>query len=105
ATIKLTDQQRHQEATKVALASLVGATIEWYDFFLYATMSAIIFPAVFFSQASEFVGIMLSYLTLTVGYVARPVGAIFMGHYGDKLGRKAMLIFSLLTMGIATTLI
>src|SRR4029079_11175646 len=105
ATLKLTDQQRHQEATKVALASLIGATIEWYDFFLYATMSAIVFPAVFFSQATELVGVMLSYSTLALGYVARPLGAIFMGHYGDRLGRKAMLIFSLVLMGGATTLI
>ena len=105
ATIKLTDQQRHQEATKVALASLIGATIEWYDFFLYATMSAIVFPAVFFSQATPLVGVVLSYSTLALGYFARPLGAIFMGHYGDKLGRKAMLVFSLVLMGSATTLI
>ena len=101
----LTEAQRNSEALKVALASLVGSTIEWYDFFLYGTASALVFPALFFPTFSEVSAMLLSYSTLAVGYVARPLGAIIMGHLGDKLGRKVMLVSSLIMMGAATTVI
>jgi MFS family permease len=99
------DAQRNSEATRVALASLVGSTIEWYDFFLYGTASALVFRELFFPQFDALVGTLLAFSTMAVGYIARPLGAIIMGHFGDKLGRKAMLVFSLVLMGIATTII
>ena len=100
----LTEAQRNSEALRVALASLVGSTIEWYDFFLYGTAAALVFRELFF-PIFDLVGTLLSFSTMAVGYIARPLGAIVMGHFGDKLGRKAMLITSLVMMGLATTLI
>ena len=100
-----TEAQRNSEATKVALASLVGSTIEWYDFFLYGTASALVFRDLFFPQFSTLVGTLLAFSTMAVGYIARPLGAIIMGHFGDKLGRKAMLVTSLVIMGAASTII
>jgi len=99
----MSESQRNAEATKVAYASLVGSTIEWYDFFLYGTASALVFRELFFPQFSDLTGTLLSFSTMAVGYFARPLGAIIMGHFGDKLGRKAMLITSLVMMGLATT--
>jgi MHS family shikimate/dehydroshikimate transporter-like MFS transporter len=101
----LNEGQRNSEALKVALASLVGSTIEWYDFFLYGTASALVFGDLFFPTFSPLVGTLLSFSTMAVGYIARPLGAIIMGHFGDKLGRKAMLVSSLVIMGVATTII
>ena len=90
---------------KAALASTVGTTIEWYDFFLYNTAASLIFPALFFPKQAAFTGILLSFGTQFVGFAARPVGAAIFGHYGDRVGRKATLIVTLLVMGIATLLI
>jgi metabolite-proton symporter len=87
------------------LASTVGTTIEWYDFFLYGTIAALVFPAVFFPHSSSSVGILQAFGTQFVGFAARPVGAAIFGHLGDRLGRKATLVTTLLLMGIATTLI
>ena len=101
----LNEAQRNSEALKVALASLVGSTIEWYDFFLYGTASALVFGDLFFPTFSPLVGTLLSFSTMAVGYIARPLGAIIMGHFGDKLGRKTMLVSSLVIMGVATTII
>jgi MHS family shikimate/dehydroshikimate transporter-like MFS transporter len=101
----LNEGQRNSEALKVALASLVGSTIEWYDFFLYGTASALVFGDLFFPTFSPLVGTLLSFSTMAVGYIARPLGAIIMGHFGDKLGRKTMLVSSLVIMGVATTII
>jgi MFS family permease len=83
----------------------VGTTIEWYDFFLYGTAAALIFPKLFFPGSSEFAGILLSFSTQFVGFAARPIGAAIFGHYGDRVGRKATLITTLMLMGIATFLI
>ena len=94
---------RHNRLRAVA-ASTVGTTIEWYDFFLYGTAAALVFPQVFFPSASHGVGVLLSFGTYTVGFAARPVGAIIFGHFGDRAGRKATLIVTLLLMGIATAL-
>jgi MFS family permease len=90
---------------RAVVASTVGTTIEWYDFFLYNTASALIFPALFFPKQAAFTGILLSFGTQFVGFAARPVGAAIFGHYGDRIGRKATLIATLLLMGISTTLI
>jgi MFS family permease len=87
------------------IASTVGTTIEWYDFFLYNTAASLIFPALFFPKQAAFTGILLSFGTQFVGFAARPVGAAIFGHYGDRIGRKAMLITTLLLMGISTFLI
>jgi len=85
-------------------ASTVGTTIEWYDFFLYGTMSALVFPQVFFPGDSAYAGILLSFGTQFVGFAARPIGAMIFGHYGDRIGRKATLIATLMLMGTATFL-
>jgi len=89
---------------RAAVASTVGTTIEWYDFFLYGTASALIFPAVFFPSQSVLAGTLLSFSTQFVGFAARPIGAAIFGHYGDKLGRKGALITTLALMGTATAL-
>lgn len=90
---------------KVALASFVGTTIEWYDFFLYGTASALVFGKLFFPNYDPLMGTLASFGTYAVGFIARPIGGIVCGHYGDRIGRKSMLIFTLLLMGVATALI
>ena len=94
---------RTQRVRAIA-ASTVGTTIEWYDFFLYGTSAALVFPAVFFPGHTVYSGILLSFATQFVGFAARPIGAIIFGHYGDRVGRKTTLISTLLLMGIATFL-
>lgn len=96
---------RRREARTVIASSYLGSTIEYYDFLLYATAAAVVFPKVFFSGADECVGVVAAYGTFAAGYVARPLGGIIFGHFGDRLGRKNMLIVSMLVMGIASTLI
>jgi MFS family permease len=96
---------RRREARTVIASSYLGSTIEYYDFLLYATAAAVVFPKVFFSGADEWVGVVAAYGTFAAGYVARPLGGIIFGHFGDRLGRKNMLIVSMLVMGIASTLI
>ena len=91
---------------KVALAACAGSSIEWYDFFIYLTAAALIFPALFFpAEISETAAVLASLSTAAVGFVARPVGGALFGHFGDKLGRKPTLVIALLTMGTATTLV
>ncbi|OLT10770.1 MFS transporter [Pseudonocardia sp. CNS-139] len=85
-----------------ALASAVGTTIEWYDYFIYSTAAALVFGPQFFSSLPPSWGTLASFATLGVGFVARPVGGILWGHFGDRVGRKAMLVASLLLMGVAT---
>jgi MFS transporter, MHS family, shikimate and dehydroshikimate transport protein len=99
------DEQRTQSVRKVALASFVGTTIEWYDFFLYGTAAALVFGDLFFPEAEPVVGTLLAFSTYAVGFAARPIGGIVFGHFGDRIGRKSMLVLSLLIMGIATFLI
>jgi MHS family shikimate/dehydroshikimate transporter-like MFS transporter len=89
----------------VMLASFVGTAIEWYDFFLYGTAAALVFSRLFFPNVDPLVGTLSSFATFAVGFGARPLGGIVFGHFGDRLGRKSMLIYSLLIMGIATFLI
>jgi MHS family shikimate/dehydroshikimate transporter-like MFS transporter len=90
---------------QVVAASFIGTAIEWYDFFLYGTAAALVFPALFFPEFSELAGTLAAFSTYAVGFAARPLGGIVFGHYGDRIGRKTMLILSLLIMGIATFLI
>jgi len=90
---------------KVAIASFIGTTIEWYDFFLYITASALIFGRLFFPKYDALTGTLASYGTSAVGFLARPIGGIVCGHFGDRIGRKSMLIFTLSLMGVATALI
>ena len=89
---------------RAVVASTVGTTVEWYDFFLYGTAAALVFPGVFFPSQTHAVGILLSFGTQAVGFAARPIGAIIFGHFGDRVGRKATLIATLMLMGIATAL-
>ena len=89
----------------VMLASFVGTAIEWYDFFLYGTAAALVFSRLFFPNVDPLVGTLSSFATFAVGFGARPLGGIVFGHFGDRLGRKSMLIYSLLIMGVATFLI
>jgi MFS family permease len=90
---------------KVAGTALAGTSIEWYDFFLYATAAALIFPAAFFPEASPTMGLILSFGTFAFGFIARPVGGILFGHFGDRIGRKRTLVIALMMMGIASTAI
>ena len=89
---------------RAVVASTVGTTIEWYDFFLYGTMAALVFPEVFFPGGSAYSGILASFAVQFVGFGARPIGAAIFGHYGDRIGRKATLVTTLMLMGIATFL-
>jgi MHS family shikimate/dehydroshikimate transporter-like MFS transporter len=90
---------------RVVVASFIGTTIEWYDFFLYGTASALVFNQLFFPTFDPLTGTMAAFGTYAVGFFARPVGGIVFGHYGDRLGRKSMLVTSLMLMGVATFLI
>src|SRR6478735_3389456 len=90
---------------RAVIASTVGTSIEWYDFFLYGTAAALVFPQVFFPGQSQYAGVIASFGTQFVGFAARPIGAAIFGHYGDRIGRKATLITTLLIMGIGTALI
>jgi MFS transporter, MHS family, shikimate and dehydroshikimate transport protein len=90
---------------RVVLASFVGTTIEWYDFFLYGTAAALVFNQLFFTNLEPLAGTMAAFGTYAVGFFARPLGGIVFGHYGDKIGRKSMLVTTLMMMGIATVLI
>ncbi|MGC9376781.1 MFS transporter [Streptomyces sp. MH13] len=87
---------------RIVAASLIGTTIEWYDFFLYGSAAALVFNQLFFPDSDPLVGTLLSFLTYAVGFAARPLGALVFGHYGDRLGRKKLLVLSLLMMGGAT---
>lgn len=88
--------------SRVVTASLIGTTIEWYDFFLYGAAAALVFNRVFFPESDPLVGTLLAFTTYAVGFVARPVGGLVFGHYGDRIGRKQLLVLSLLLMGGAT---
>jgi len=91
-----------REHRKVATASLVGTALEWYDYFIYGACAALIFPKLFFPSVDPLTGTIAAFATYAVGFLARPVGAVVVGHYGDKIGRRTMLMVSLLLMGGAT---
>src|SRR5947207_5000159 len=98
----LSDRRRLVEAV---IASTVGTMIEWYDFFLYGTAAALVFPRLFFPTFDPFVGQILAFSTFTIGFVARPLGGVIFGHLGDRVGRKSTLVTTLLLMGLSTLLI
>ena len=98
-------QTKERSMHKVAMTALAGTSIEWYGFFLYGAAAALVFPTAFFGEVSESTALILSLLTFAAGFIARPIGGIIFGHYGDKVGRKKTLVAALLLMGIASTLI
>ncbi|MFF2082797.1 MFS transporter [Nocardia sp. NPDC058176] len=98
-------QQRRRAHRKLLAAGLIGSSIEWYDFFLYGTAAALFFPQVFFPDSSPLMGTLLSFSTFWAGFVARPLGGVLAGHFGDKYGRKPAVVTCLLGMGLATFLI
>src|SRR6185437_96344 len=98
----MTDTKSDVSITKIAIASAIGCSIEWYDFFLYGVVSAIVFNKLFFPASDPYISTMLTWTTYAVGFLARPVGAIIFGHFGDRIGRKTILILTLVIMGAAT---
>lgn len=96
----------HKRARKAGVASFIGTTIEWYDFYAYGIAAALVFGKVFFpADLNPGTATMLSFLTLWAGFIARPIGGIIFGHLGDKIGRKTTLVITLVMMGVATTCI
>src|SRR5713226_7878227 len=105
ATPVLSDVEHRTQLRRAVIAATVGTTIEWYDFFLYGTAAGLVFPKLFFPHESVLAGTLASFSTYFIGFVGRPIGAAIFGHYGDRIGRKATLIATLLLMGIATFLV
>src|ERR1700687_5624227 len=100
------DQAHHRrQLRRAVLAGTIGTAIEWYDFFLYSTITGLVFAKLYFPRADPFVGTLEAFGVYAVGFLARPIGAAIFGHYGDRLGRKAALVVTLLLMGIATFLV
>ncbi|MGU3581862.1 MFS transporter [Rhodococcus sp. C26F] len=98
------DLDRRRRLRTVVAASLLGTTVEWYDFFLYATAAGLVFNQLFFPDQSSFVGTMLAFATFAVGFVVRPIGGVVFGHIGDRIGRKKTLALTMFIMGVATAL-
>jgi MFS family permease len=101
----LSDADHSAQLRKAVIAATVGTTIEWYDFFIYGTAAGLVFPKLFFPNESLLAGTLASFSTYFIGFVGRPIGAAIFGHYGDRIGRKATLISTLLLMGVATFLV
>ncbi|WP_066299544.1 MFS transporter [Arthrobacter luteolus] len=97
--------QNRTSQRRIAFATIIGTTIEWYDFFIYATTAGLVFAQLFFQPAGEEIGVLLSFATVGISFLFRPLGAFLAGHFGDVLGRRAMLVLTLVLMGVATTLI
>src|SRR6202051_4141370 len=102
---QLSDVEHSAQLRKAVIAATVGTTIEWYDFFVYGTAAGLIFPKLFFPNEDPLTGTLAAFGTYFVGFVGRPIGAAIFGHYGDRVGRKATLIATLMLMGIATFLV
>jgi metabolite-proton symporter len=98
-------EEQRTPLRRVIAASMIGTTVEWYDFFLYGSAAALVFNRLFFPDYDPLVGTMLAFATYALGFVARPIGGIVFGHYGDRIGRKKLLMLSLIMMGVATVLI
>src|SRR5437016_10491807 len=105
AALLLSPEERRKQMMRAVVASTVGTSIEWYDYFLYGTMTALVFAKLFFPKADPITGVTDAFAIYFIGFAARPVGAWLFGTYGDRIGRKATLIATLLVMGIATFLI
>ena len=101
----LKSNNSHTNMRKVAFTALAGTSIEWYDFFLYGAAAALVFPTVFFGEMSSSGALILSLLTFAAGFIARPIGGIIFGHFGDRVGRKKTLVIALILMGVSSTLI
>src|SRR4051794_39540098 len=101
----INEAEHRRQLRRAVLAATIGTAIEWYDFFLYSTVTGLVFARVFFPRADPLVGTLEAFGVYAVGFLARPIGAAIFGHYGDRLGRKAALIVTLLLMGIATFLV
>ena len=99
AITEATPPVSHKEARRAVLSSFVGTAIEWYDFFIYGTAAALVLGPQFFPGASDVAGTLAAFATLAVGFVARPIGGVVMGHFGDRIGRKSMLVVSLTADG------
>ncbi|MFI5606629.1 MFS transporter [Amycolatopsis sp. NPDC051903] len=104
-SVEASSGDRRVQVRRAALAGSIGTTIEWYDFFLYNTAAALVFPHLFFPASSGYAGAMQSFATYAVGFAARPIGAAIFGHWGDRLGRKATLIVTLLLMGLSSAVV
>jgi metabolite-proton symporter len=104
-TAQLDPGSQRIQVRRAAMASAIGTTIEWYDFFLYNTAAALVFPHLFFPASSSYAGAMQSFATYFVGFAARPIGAAIFGHWGDRIGRKTTLIITLLVMGLSSAVI
>ena len=101
--MKTTEQIEHDKnLRRVVVSSLVGAVIEWYDFFLYGVVAGLIFNHLYFPEFDDRIGTMLAFATFAVGFVARPLGGLVFGHFGDKIGRKKVLVLTLMIMGTGT---
>jgi metabolite-proton symporter len=101
----LPEEEHRSQLLRAVVASTIGTAIEWYDFFLYSTVTGLVFAKLFFPHSDPLVGTLEAFAVYAVGFVARPVGAAIFGHYGDRIGRKATLIATLMLMGIATFLV
>ncbi|MBP0115766.1 MULTISPECIES: MFS transporter [Bradyrhizobium] len=99
---RLTASEHQRQLRRAVIASTVGTAIEWYDFFLYSTVTGLVFAKLFFPKSDPWVGTLEAFAIYAVGFVARPIGAAIFGHYGDRIGRKSTLIATLLLMGLAT---
>src|SRR5438552_14203184 len=99
------DSERRRQLRRAVLAGTSGTSIEWYDFFLYSSVTGLVFARLYFPRADPFIGTLEAFGVYAVGFLARPIGAAIFGHYGDRLGRKAALIATLLLMGSATFLV
>jgi MFS family permease len=102
---ELSEVEHRKQLNRAVIASAIGSTIEWYDFFLYSTVTALVFAPLFFPQSEPLIGTLQAFSVYFVGFLARPLGAAIFGHYGDRIGRKATLVATLLLMGIATFLV
>jgi MFS family permease len=98
----LSETDHHAQLRRAVIASTVGTTIEWYDFLLYSTVTGLVFGKLFFPKSDPLVGVLEAFAVYTVGFIARPIGAMIFGHYGDRIGRKGALIATLLLTGLAT---
>src|SRR5689334_19972747 len=100
-----TTQMRRNTPAQILFASLIGTTIEFFDFYIYATAAVLVFPRLFFPSSDPATAQLSSFATFGVAFIARPVGSAFFGHFGDRIGRKATLVAALLTMGLSTVAI
>src|SRR5499425_2952576 len=101
----LSEDEHRTQLRRAVIASTIGTTIEWYDFFLYSTVTGLVFAKLYFPKSDPLMGTLEAFLIYAVGFLARPIGAAICGHYGDRIGRKSTLIATLLLMGIATFLV